>query len=211
MSTAQPFRPRPSNTNLYIFGAIMLCGIMFLAWIGRAPVVVTIGKPLPQIDLQPLLGDAPPISREQLLGKLTVMHFWGTWCAPCTEEFPGFAKLAAQFVDNPEVAIVSVSSSAGPEYDLDELRLETEKFLSAYEMPIPTYCDPAAMTRQQLAMILPNGSMGYPTTLLVDREGKIAELLNGYLPGDMEKLMHRIESRLLADSAGSARATAAAP
>ncbi len=174
----------------------MLVGIMFMAWMGRAPAIVTVGKPLPPIDLKPLLDGTEPISREQLLGKLTVIHFWGTWCPPCKAEFPEFVKLAAKFSGNSQVVIVSVSCSAGPEYDLEELRRQTEEFMTANGASIPTYSDPAAMTRQQLALVLPNGSLGYPTTLLIDREGKIVELLNGYLPGDMKKLSLSVEQRL---------------
>lgn len=197
MSTSQPHTTPPaSNALLYIFGVLMLVGIMFMAWMGQPPAIVTVGKPLPPLDLQPLLEGTEPISREQLLGKLTVIHFWGTWCPPCKAEFPEFVKLAAKFSGNSEVAIISVSCSPGPEYDLDELRSQTEAFISAYDTPIPTYSDPAAMTREQVALILPNGSMGYPTTLLIDREGKVLELLNGYLPGDMEKLSRSIERRL---------------
>ncbi len=196
MSTSQPHAPPSSNTLLYIFGAIMLVGIMFMAWVGQAPTIVTVGQPLPELDLKPMFEGTEPISREQLQGKLTVIHFWGTWCPPCKAEFPEFVKLAAKFSGNAEVAIVSVSCSSGPEYDLEKLRRQTEQFISDYKTPIPTYSDPAAMTRQQLALILPNGSMGYPTTLLVDREGKIVELLNGYLPGDMEKLSRSVEQRL---------------
>ncbi|MCC7335295.1 MAG: TlpA family protein disulfide reductase [Pirellulaceae bacterium] len=196
MSSSQPHAPPSSNALLYIFGAFMLVGITFMVWMGQPPAVVTVGQPLPQLDLHPLLDGTEPISREQLQGKLTVIHFWGTWCPPCEAEFPEFAKLAAKFLGNPEVAIVSVSCSSGPEYDLDQLRSLTEKFMSNYDTPIPTYSDPTAMTRQQLALILPNGSLGYPTTLLVDRDGKILELLEGYLPGDMEKLSLSIERRL---------------
>ncbi len=197
-TSAEPPRHAPptSNSNILIFGLIMLVGIMFLAWIGRPAPVVTIGRDLPQLDLKPLTEGTPAVSREQLLGKITVLHFWGTWCPPCKEEFPEFVKLADRFADNPDVAIVSVSSSGGPEYDLDALRDKTVEFMAAYGASMPTYSDPAAMTRQQIALILPNGSMGYPTTLLVDRDGKIFKLLNGYYPGDMEKLIPAIEGKL---------------
>lgn len=191
--------PPTSNYNVILFiGLFMLAGIIFLAWIGRPAPVVTIGRALPQLDLQPLLEGTPPISPDynELLGKITVLHFWGTWCPPCKKEFPEFTKLAAHFADNPDVAIVSVSSSGGPEYNLQTLHDETVEFMSAYGATMPTYSDPAAMTRQQIALILPNGSMGYPTTLVVDRDGKIFKLLDGYYPGDMEKLISVIEGKL---------------
>ncbi len=194
-STARQTQPS-SNLNILIFGLIMLAGILFLAWIGRPTPIVTIGRALPQLDLYPLTEGTPPISLAELQGKVTVLHFWGTWCPPCQKEFPEFTKLANRFADNPEVAIVSVSCSSGPEYDLQTLHDETVAFMSAHSATMPTYSDPTAMTRQQIAMILPNGSMGYPTTLLIDREGKIFKVLDGYYSGDMEKLIPAIEGKL---------------
>lgn len=195
-SPAPSQAPPASNANILIFGLIMLVGIMFLAWVGRVKPIVTIGRSLPQLDLQPLLEGTPPVSSEKLLGKITVLHFWGTWCPPCIEEFPAFVELASHFADNPDVVVVSVSCSQGPEYELAALHDKTLEFMAARGAQLPTYSDSSAMTRQQIALILPNGTMGYPTTLLVDREGKIFELLNGYYPGDMEKLIPAIEGKL---------------
>jgi cytochrome c biogenesis protein CcmG/thiol:disulfide interchange protein DsbE len=191
------FQPSQASTrNLLLFGGVMLVGILFLAWIGRPPQVVTIGQPLPQIDLQPLLDNTTSLSNTELAGKLAVLHFWGTWCPPCKEEFPEFVKLAGQFAGNDQIIIASVSCSGGAEYDLEELKRDTAAFMSEFELPIPTYADPAALTRERIAWILPRGSLGYPTTLLIDRDGKIIELIEGYYPGDMEKLAKQLESQL---------------
>jgi len=196
-ATPAKFQPSQASTrNLLLFGGAMLVGILFLAWIGRPPRVVTIGQPLPQIDLQPLLDNTPPLSNSQLAGKLAVLHFWGTWCPPCKEEFPEFVRLVERFAGNDQVIIASVSCSGGAEYDLEGLKRETEAFMAALEPPIPTYADPAALTRERIAWILPRGSLGYPTTLLVDRDGKIIELIEGFYPGDMEKLAKQLESLL---------------
>lgn len=188
--------PRAGNRYVLAFGAFMLVGIMVLAWIGRAPTVVTLGQKLPPIDLQPLLDGAPPLGTEQMEGKMVLLHFWGTWCPPCKEEFPEFANVCAEFSSDPDLLIASVSCSAGPEYDLEQLKRQTEKFMAQYPQSLPTYADPAALTRERIAWILPRGSLGYPTTLLVDRDGKIIDLIEGYYPGDMEKLGQRLRSRL---------------
>ncbi len=189
-----------SASNLYVllFGCIMLAGILVLAWIGRPRPSIAVGEPLPPLDLYrlPFTGSEQPLAREDLRGKLALFHFWGTWCPPCMEEFPEFANLVAEFAGEDQIVFVSVSCSSGPEYDLEELARKTDAFLAKVEFRLPTYCDPAAMTRQQLALLLPNGSFGYPTTLLVGRDGKILDAMEGYLPGEMQDLASTIRKHL---------------
>ncbi len=144
------------------------------------------------MDLRPLVHTEATPKLEELSGKVVLLHFWGTWCPPCRREFPEFVEVAEKYKDDPRVDIISVSCSGGPEYNLDELKQETESFLIERAPGMATYCDPAAMTRGQLAMLLAGGTMGYPTTVLIDSEGKIAEVLAGYLPGEMEKISQRI-------------------
>ena len=191
-----PHAPPPSNRWLLIIGGVMLGGVLILAWIGQPPLPVTIGQTLPAMDLQPLLEGTPPLAASDLWGKLTVIHFWGTWCPPCKEEYPEFAKLAAKYADHARVQFVSISSSSGPEYDLEQLRRQTQAFVAPLAVDIPTYADPAALTRERIAWLLPRGSLGYPTTLLVDEQGIIVHLLEGYYPGDMDKLGAEIQRRL---------------
>lgn len=184
---------RSSNIYVVVFGIVMLAGLLTLAWIGRPPRSVMSGKPLPRIDLQPLLHADTPISKESLEGKIAVLHFWGTWCPPCRLEFPEFAKLAEEFSDSADVQVVSVSCSGGVEYDLDDLKAKTEAFLSEYP-PIPTYSDSAALTRSQLGLLSPSGTFGYPTTVVVDRSGTIVTAIEGYYEGEMEKLTEQIKA-----------------
>jgi thiol-disulfide isomerase/thioredoxin len=196
--SSHPGPPAAESNNIYVlvFGGLMLGGLMFLAWMGRTPRSVAIGEPLPRLDLQPLVNTDQIFTNADIEGKLTVLHFWGTWCPPCQKEFPEFVELAGKFDGNNQVAILSISCSGGPEYDLADLKQKTVGFYSKFPNQIPTYSDSAAMTREQLALLLPNGSFGYPTTLLVGRDGRIIELLEGYLPGEMQALAATIQSNL---------------
>jgi len=174
----------------------MLLGTLVLVWLGTPRGTPVVGQSLPALDLQPLVNSDSSPTSESLSGKVTVLHFWGTWCPPCRAEFPEFVKLAKKFENESRVVIVSVSCSGGPEYNLGELKSETEAYLSDVAPRMPAYCDPAAMTRTQIAMLLSGGTIGYPTTIVSDTEGKIVEVLAGYHEGDMEKLGKRIESIL---------------
>ncbi len=187
---------KPGGSNRYVLyaGLFMLAGLTVLAWIGQPEPPKIIGEALPRIDVQPMI-DAQPISNESLIGKVAVIHFWGTWCPPCQMEFPEFAKLANEFADNDDVAIVSISCGrGGNESDLAALEAKTSDFLGKFDARIPTYSDAVGMTRYQISMLME--SMGFPTTLVVDRDGIIVEALPGYLPGEMETLVSKIKSLL---------------
>jgi cytochrome c biogenesis protein CcmG, thiol:disulfide interchange protein DsbE len=190
---------RDSQGSRYLlgFGLVMLAGLTLLAYIGSPPQSEAVGEPLPQIDLQPLVYIDQPLTRDQLLGKVTLLHIWGPWCHYCRLEFPEFVQLADEFASDQRVQIASVSCSPGPEYDLDQLRADTSQFLEEHDVQLPTYADPAAMTRGKLSLLLPDGSLSYPTSVLVDREGKIVRVLEGYLEGEMLGLRSDITELLL--------------
>lgn len=185
---------RSSNRFVVVFGIIMIVGLVGLAWLGQNPRPNVIGERLPMIDLQPLLN-AHEVSNQSIEGKVAVLHFWGTWCGPCIKEFPEFAELCAKFSDNADVELISISCSGGVEYDIPKLERTTEQFLEKFPGTIPTYSDSAAMTRQQLSLIL-GGSFGLPTTIVVGKDGRIVEALVGSLPGDMPKLEKKIAALL---------------
>ncbi len=174
----------------------MLFGTLVLVWLGTPRGTPIIGQKLPVLDLQPLINVEAQPTNDSLTGKVVVLHFWGTWCPPCRAEFPEFVKLAKKFENEPRVAIVSVSCSGGPEYNLDELKSETDSFLSNVAPEMQTYSDPAAMTRTQIAMLLSGGTFGYPTTIVSNAEGRIAHVLAGFREGDMQRLEKQIQSML---------------
>ena len=174
----------------------MLLGTLVLVWLGTPVAISSVGQPMPRLDLKPLLNAEVAPTVEDLNGKLVLLHFWGTWCPPCRLEFPEFAELAKKFESDSRISILSVSCSGGPEYNLDELKAETASFLSATAPKMATYCDPVAMTRTQFAMLFEGGTFSYPTTVLVDSQGKIAKVLGGYREGDMHKLEKQIGTML---------------
>ncbi len=174
----------------------MLLGLLTLAWIGSPPKPQIIGKKFPGVDLEPLIDVESPITN--LDGRPTVIHFWGTWCPPCRQEFPEFAELHSQFSNDERVNFWAVSCSSGHESNIAKLKTDTLDFMQELGVSVPMYCDPAAFTRGKLILLMPNGSFGYPTTLVIDGQGVIVEALEGYRAGDMAKLADTI--RKLTDS-----------
>jgi thiol-disulfide isomerase/thioredoxin len=98
-------------------------------------------------------------------GRLTIVNFWATWCAPCRQEMPALAALAeARGTDGLELALVATGRNS-PE--------AIARFAEDVGLPdLETALDPKA--RLAAAMGVP----GLPVTVLLDTDGnEIARLL----------------------------------
>jgi thiol-disulfide isomerase/thioredoxin len=168
------FRP------LIYAGLMMVVGMMILIYLGqdRARIV---GEKIDGIDLIPLLGDADPVSTEDLDDRIVVLHFWGPWCGYCKIEYPEFARVAQKYAANTNVRVLSISSPAGDSETIESLRGDTQAFLRAQSIDMPIYADPVLYTQTQVAMMLPTGGFAFPTTLVLDGENRVRYYFGGMM------------------------------
>lgn len=189
--SSEPRQPTHRGPNgliiMAVMGLGMLVGILFLSWLGTPRVVPAVGQPLARLELTPLAFTDKQLAESDLKGTITVLHFWGTWCPHCMTEFPEFRKMATELKDETGIQVLSVACSEGPEYELDKLTTEIKEYLEKQNSQIPTYSDPAALTRGQVCNLLPNNELVYPCTLVLDSEGIVRETWTGYKPGNMEE------------------------
>lgn len=92
----------------------------------------------------------------QYRGKVVVLNFWASWCAPCLEELPSMEELARQM---PQVRIIGVS------FDTD--RAAYDRFLLRHSVSIPTVIDPTQQTNTLYGTFRP------PETYIIDKSGQI--------------------------------------
>jgi thiol-disulfide isomerase/thioredoxin len=52
------------------------------------------------------------VSLQQYAGKVTVVDFWATWCAPCHESFPVYQRISQKY--GGQVAVVGISVDEDP-------------------------------------------------------------------------------------------------
>lgn len=116
----------------------------------------------------------PPISGESLLGnqtvklsnyrgKVLILNFWASWCAPCREEAPGFEQLY-QADRHRGLALVGIDvKDSGKQFG--------SSFVTNKHLTYPNIYDPDSRIALQLHNTSPNA---IPSTLLVDRRGRIA-------------------------------------
>jgi thiol-disulfide isomerase/thioredoxin len=92
-------------------------------------------------------------------GKLLVLNFWATWCAPCREEMPSLDKLQSDSrLDNLKVFPINIGQE-----DLIKSKIFFEE-LNIKNLDI--YFDPEVSLTKKFSL------RGVPTTILFNKEGK---------------------------------------
>lgn len=92
-------------------------------------------------------------------GKVTVVNFWATWCAPCVKEMPTLAKLQADYAGQP-LAVVPISLDSESAYP------KARAFIGKHR-PLQYYAGPLS-----LAFSMKPPAPGLPTTLILDKQGR---------------------------------------
>jgi len=141
------------------------------------------GTSLTLLQLEPLFNVESELVLDDLAGNVALVNYWGPWCPPCRMEMPHLVELQRDLADRPDFRFVSVACSGGAYSGVDELQEATAKYCSEEEIAFPIYHDESAVSRT--ALVNDGGlgpGFGFPTTVLLDREGKIVALWEGYSP-----------------------------
>jgi thiol-disulfide isomerase/thioredoxin len=158
-----------------------------------------VGRQLPNLRVTALTGGEGEVKLSDLKGKVVLVNYWGTWCGPCREEFPQLVRLERRLANEEDFRLLLVSCSMNPEAeDEKELERNTEEFLRAQQVDLPTYMDPGAASRFALVTGTNLNTFGYPTTVLLDRRGTIRGLWMRYNP-EFEQQMEGAIRAALAD------------
>ena len=96
---------------------------------------------------------------KDLAGKVVVVNFWATWCAPCLKEIPDFSRAFERFKDQ-GVVVLGILHSDNP------TEAELLNFMSDNDMTYPVV---RASSDILVSYMYPEG---LPTTFVFDRGGK---------------------------------------
>lgn len=157
-----------------------------------------LGKAAPEVDLVPLTdSDCSLTAIDQVeLGKVTLLHFWGTWCGPCRMGYPDLADMANEHMSSDRFQFIPVSCEQHEGESFDNLKQQTVDYFEAAQVRSFAYCDPRSVTRLSVAKRLESDSMFFPTTVLIASDGSIAGVWEGFSKGGVTEMHNAITDLL---------------
>jgi thiol-disulfide isomerase/thioredoxin len=129
----------------------------------------------PEFSLKTLTGEEMSLAKYK--GKALLIDFWATWCGPCRESIPHLVHLYKTYRGQ-GLEVVGLSMDKGDPKTVDH-------FVKSLDIPYPIAIAPEEIARAY-------GVNGLPTTVLIDKEGKIREKIVGFNTTIAKKIETRV-------------------
>src|SRR6267154_945145 len=145
------------------------------------------GAPVPQVTLGDLEGKSTSMAQYQ--GKVVLVNFWATWCDPCRVEIPWLIEMQQKYSARGFTVLGIAMDEEGAKVVtpfVSKERFDVNGAKAQMNYPIVIGDDAAADKF--------GGLLGYPTSILVSRDGKIIKRITGII--SYEEIAKSIESQL---------------
>jgi len=115
-------------------------------------------------------------------GKVIVINFWATWCAPCVKEMPSFENLYRRFRSQ-GLTILAISLDKGD-------ASKVEKFVDKHKLSFPVLLDTDGVAEK----LYP--SFTIPFTYVIDKQGRVVARVDGAKNWESSETFEAVEHLL---------------
>ncbi len=147
---------------------LVLASLLTLAAAG--PAQAASAKPAPNFTLKSLTGKNMKLS--EMTGNVVLINFWASWCGPCREEMPLLNALHKKY-KKLGFTVLGVN--------VEEQASNARGFLNDFPVDFPVLLDNTNKVSKLYDVV------AMPTTVVVDRDGRMRYIHKGYKSGDEEK------------------------
>jgi len=137
------------------------------------------GSSAPDFALKSSSGENLRLS--EFRGDVVMVNFWATWCGPCRQEMPLLDELYSRY-GRVGFSLLGVN--------IDDNESKAMEMVSDLGVTFPVLFD----SRKEVSKLYDVDAM--PVTVLIDREGKVRYVHQGYKPGYEEMYLDQIRSLL---------------
>ena len=135
------------------------------------------GGPAPQFTLSAHSG--PNVSLAQYHGQVVMINFWASWCGPCRQEMPLLESIYKKYN---KLGFTLLGVNVEPDSKA------ADDWLQATPVTFPILYDKESKVSKLYEVA------GMPSTVIIDRSGKLRVLHQGYKPGDENEYLDSIRS-----------------
>ena len=138
---------------------------------GNAP------APAPAFTLTSRAGQ--DVSLAQYKGQVVMLNFWASWCGPCRQEMPLLESIYKKYN---KMGFTMIGVNVEPDSNA------ANQWLKATPVSFPILYDRDSKVSKLYDVA------GMPSTVIIDRSGKLRVLHRGYKPGDENEYLDSIRT-----------------
>jgi peroxiredoxin len=135
------------------------------------------GAPAPQFTLGSNAGSA--VSLAQYKGQVVMLNFWASWCGPCRQEMPLLESIYKKYN---RLGFTLIGVNVEPDSNA------ANEWLKQTPVSFPILYDKDSKVSKMYDVA------GMPSTVIIDRTGKVRVLHRGYKPGDENEYLDSIRT-----------------